>query len=127
MFLATTRVGILRGSTESDLGDTVDDNTDAALVAVLADMPASLIEKDRDVYDPASGTRRTVRVVTARIPVAVPHPTTGVATPVVVLDGDRLKDRRTGIVYAILEQVRTPRSLGGASSLTLDLEGISGA
>lgn len=127
MFLATTRVAVIRGTTTSTLGDEVEGNADADIVAELADIPASLIERDRNVYDPASGTRRTVRLVTCRVPATVGHPVTGVATPVTLLEGDRIKDKGTGRVYALAETVTVPRSLAGMSSLTLDLKATASA
>lgn len=120
-FLANTRVAVLRGSTTSPLGDEVDDNGAGSVVAAFADIPASLIERSRGVYDPATGTRRTVRVITCRVPASVPHPDTGVLNALVLEEGDRIKDTRTGRVYALNETVAVPRSLAGMSSLTLDL------
>lgn len=122
-FLATTRVAILRGTVEDALGDEVDDNgtLDEAIVDGLSDIPASLIETSKAVYDPASGTRRTVRVIACELPTAVGHPDTGERTPVALWDGDRIKDNVTGRIYAIDESVHIPRSLAGMSSLTLDL------
>lgn len=121
-FLATTRIAILRGSTVSDLGDDIESNADASIVAGLSDIPASLIEKSKTVWDPASNTRRTIRVVICRVPVAIGHPATGVSTLVVVLEGDRIKDNNTGRIYAFAESVAVPRALSGQSSLTLNLE-----
>lgn len=115
-YLATTRVAVLRGKTTNSLGDPVDDMTDGAIVAGYESLPASLIETSKDVFDPATGTRRTVRVVTARL-----RPT------VATVEGDRIKDLGTGIIYAIGEKVAVARSLSGMSSLTLDLEGLTGA
>jgi len=126
-FLATTRVAILRGSTENTLGDTVESNDDASIVPVLTDVPASLVERSKNVYDPASGTRRTVRVIICRLPAAVPHPVTGARTAVVVLDGDRIKDKTTGNIYALNEATGVPRALSGQSSLTLDLRATASA
>lgn len=120
-FLATTRVAVLRGTAETALGDEVDANDAGNVVAALADIPASLIERSRSAYDPASGERRTVRVITCRIPTYVAHPSTGVRTAVVLEDDDRIKDTRTGRVYALKSTLYTPRSLAGMSSLTLDL------
>lgn len=121
-FQANTRVAILRGTTTTALGDEADDNSAGAVVPALADMHASLIERGRSVYDPASGTRRTVRVITCRVPVSTPHPDTGEPTPVAILEGDRVRDNRTGRIYAFTEGVSVPRSLAGQSSLTLDLK-----
>lgn len=126
-FLATTRIAILRGVTTNALGDDVEGNTDASIVSGLSDIPASLIERSKTVWDPASNTRRTVRVVTCRVPVAIGHPATGVSTPVVVLEGDRIKDNNTGRIYAFSEAVAVPRALSGQSSLTLNLEANASA
>lgn len=125
--VANTRVAILRGSSENDLGDEVDNNSAGQIVAAYADMPASLIERSKSVYDPASGARRTVRVITCRVPVSVGHPDTGVPTAVVLEEGDRVKDTRTGRIYAFSEDTAVPRSLAGMSSLTLDLKDTASA
>lgn len=124
-FLATTRVAVLRGTSETPLGDELDDNDAGNVVPALADIPASLIEKSKGVWDQATQTRRTVRVVTCRIPTHVAHPETGVRTAVVLEDDDRIKDTRTGRVYALNESTHTPRSLAGMSSLTLDLRDLA--
>lgn len=127
MFLANTRVAVIRGITESTLGDEVETNGAEGIVAAFADMPAALTERSRSVFDPATGTRRTVRVITCRIPVSVGHPTTGVITPLVLLEGDRIKDNNTGRIYALDEHVAVPRNLAGMSSLTLDLKATASA
>lgn len=121
-FLATTRVAVLRGTSESPLGDEVDSNDPVVnAVAGLASIPASLIERSKAVYDPASGQRRTVRVVTCRLPVAVAHPETGVRVPVALEADDRIVDLTTGRIYAFDDSTHVPRSLAGQASLTLDL------
>lgn len=126
-FQANTRVAILRGASENALGDEVDSNDAGSVVPAYADMPAGLVERSKSVYDPASGTRRTVRVITCRIPVSVGHPDTGVPTPVVLEEGDRVKDTRTGRIYAFAESTTVARSLAGQSSLTLDLKDTASA
>jgi hypothetical protein len=108
-YLATTRGALLRGTTKDALGDESDAST---VVANFDDFPVGLVERSKAVYDPASGERRTVRVVIARVPSNLP-----------VLDGDRLRDNRTGIIYPIGESTSVPRGLSGQSSLTLDLTG----
>ena len=131
MFQATTRVAILRtpadGATPGDertdaLGDPLIDNGEDAIVDGLSDVPAGLTERSRSVWDPSTMTRRTVRVVTCRLPVATPHPDTGERVAMTLLEGDRIKDNTTGRVYALSEQTTVPRSLAGMSSLTLDLK-----
>jgi hypothetical protein len=105
--IATTRAAILRGTVEDVFGEP----TDADVVAPgLDDFPASITERARSVYDPAEQTFRTVRELVGRIPYWVG-----------LQDGDRLRDNRTGIVYIIDEDERTPRSISGRASVTLSL------
>jgi hypothetical protein len=118
---------VLRGSSTNGLGDEVESNADASIVAGLSDIPASIIERSKGVYDPASNTRRTVRVITGRLAVSVGHPTTGAPTPVALLEGDRIKDKVTGRIYALSEKTAVPRALSGQSSLTLDLKDTASA
>lgn len=114
-YLATTRGAILRGTTTDALGDEIDANGGTPLIGFV-DMPVGLVETSKDVYVPATGTRRTVRKLIARVdPRYVP------------LEGDRLRDNRTGTIYAIDEHVAVPRSLAGQSSLTLDLRKLGEA
>lgn len=105
--LATTRGAILRGTTEDEFGEQVD-GTDPA--PGLEDFPCSIVERSVDVFDPAENTWRSVRKLTGRIPA-------NIAT----LDGDRLRDNRTGLIYIIDEDERQPRSISGRASVTLIL------
>ena len=105
--LATTRGAILRGTTEDEFGEPID-NTEPA--PGLDDLPVSIVERSVDVFDPADGTFRSVRKLTGRIPGGI-----------VVEDGDRLRDNRTGEIYIIDEDERQPRSISGRSSVTLIL------
>lgn len=111
-YLATTRCALLRGVT-LDHGDEVDANAGSP-VAGWADWPAGLIEKTRQTFDPATGTRRTVRWLACRAPANM-----------VVQDGDRVRDNRTGTIYAVNESVAVARTLSGQSSLTLDLRKLA--
>lgn len=108
-YLATTRGALLRGTTTNATGDEVDGP--GVVVGGWGDFPVGLVEKSKAVYDPATGTRRTVRVLAGRVPPKLP-----------VLEGDRLRDNRTGVIYIIREHVAVPRSLAGLASLTLDLK-----
>jgi len=107
-FQATTRASIYRATTETALGDEIDDN--AMPVSALADLRASLIEKSRAVLDPASGERRTVRYCIGRLDYGTD-----------VRAGDRIKDNISGQMYALDEITPTRRTITGASSLVLDL------
>lgn len=111
--LATTRAAVLRGTTTDVFGQTVDDDT--ATVPGLTDFPAAIVERSVDIFDPADGTLRSVRKLTGRIP-----------GNIVLQDGDRLKDLRTGIIYIIDEDERQPRSISGRASVTLSLRRTGG-
>lgn len=107
-FMATTRASIYRATKDNGLGDMVDDNTTP--VAGLTDLPASLIEKSRKIFDPASEAIRTVRWCVGRF-------TPGTDIQV----GDRIKDNVTGTFYALDEVTTTRRSIAGSRDLVLDL------
>lgn len=107
-FLATCRASIYRATTVTALGDTLDDNSTP--VVGLEDVPASLIEKSRKVYDQASGELRTIRYCVGRL---VPGTD--------IRKGDRIKDNTTGTMYALDELTIKPRSISGSSDLVLDL------
>ena len=117
-FLATTTVDVLRGTTTNTTGDEVDDNTGDP---VYAGVRASLIERDKVVWDPSTGTPRTVRVIKCRVPTHVPDET-GALVELTLLDGDRVRDAGTSRIYAYDEQTVVPRSLAGMGSRTLDLK-----
>lgn len=81
------------------------------VVADYTNLPASITETSRSVFDPSSGEWRTVRYYKGRLPATTP-----------LVAGDRLRDNRTGRIYTIEEDERTPRSISGRSSLSLDLK-----
>lgn len=108
MIAATTRAALLRGETEDEYGDPVDDN--ATPVEGFEDFPASIIERDGTEFDQASGTWRTVRKLIGRVPANIP-----------VDEGDRIKDLRDGAIYVLDGFRRTPRGISGRSSVTLRL------
>lgn len=110
--IATTRGQLLRGQTTDALGDEVD--TLEPVPGVASDFAVSLIENRSSVQDPETGTWRSVTYMQAQIKRRLD-----------IQDGDRLKDLRTGIVYAIGDKSTVPRSLGGFSSTTLELRQTS--
>lgn len=110
--LATTRGAVLRGETQNDLGDEIEGDD---VVEGLDDFPLGLTERGKNVQDPASGTWRTIRYMSARVP-----------SNVVLEPGDRIRDNRTGIVYALDDETRTPRSISGRASVTLNLRRTDG-
>lgn len=107
--LATTKLAVYRGVTEDALGDEVDDNENPELG--LESIAASVIEKTKQVQDPASGTWRTIPYLKARL----------VNPKLDVRRGDRVRDLSTGTLMTVDSITRTSRSLAGAASLTLDL------
>lgn len=109
--IATTRAELLRGSATDALGDEVDGNT--PVPGAASDFGVSLIEKSRNVQDPETGTWRAVSYVEAQI-----------TRRLDIREGDRLRDKRTGIIYLISDKSVVPRSLAGMSSTTLELRQI---
>jgi hypothetical protein len=83
--IATTRVSILRGTTEDAWGDEQDTDT-----PVYTGIPASLIEQSRRVTTRDDPTPRIVRYAVARVPARTD-----------VTDQDRLLDERTGAKYIV--------------------------
>lgn len=109
MIAATTRGALLRGETTEDvLGDEIEDN--ATPVATFEDFPISIIERDVREFDQASNTWRTIRRLFGRVPSNVP-----------VQNGDRIRDNRDGLIYAVDGFTATPRGISGRSSVTLNL------
>lgn len=107
---ATTRASLLRGSSTDEYGDEVDVNDP---VVGWTTFPASLIEGSRNVQDPSSGTWSVVAITTARVPVKLP-----------VQDGDRLRDLRSGITYAIDDFSAVPHGVAGYATRKMTLRQI---
>lgn len=110
VFLATTTAQVVRGSTVNALGDDV---AGVAVVAGLAKVPVSIIEKGRKVYLPESGELRTVRYVVGRA-----------RSNVDIRKGDRLVDNRTGNTYLVDEVTGGERSIAGTQPLVFDLRHV---
>lgn len=111
--IANTRVAVLRGTPiEDEFGVPIDDNATPA--TGYEDLPGSITERGRTVFDPTSGEPRTVRKITGRLP-----------GDVVLEEGDRIRDNRTGTIYTIEESEGQPRSISGRASLSLDLKQVS--
>lgn len=108
--LATTKVAVYRATTQNALGDEVDNN-DTPVSLSMAALPASIIERSKRVQDPASGIWRSIPVFKCRL----------VDPSLDIRKGDRVRDLRTGKLMTVDSITRTPRSLAGAASLTLDL------
>ncbi|QKV74540.1 hypothetical protein [Amycolatopsis sp. Hca4] len=105
---ATCRASIYRGTTPSDFGDPVPDNTTPAATGVLA----AIEERDSRVWDPATQTARVVRVGKAAMPSTTD-----------VLTGDRVRDDTHGVLY-LVQNVTRPRAAGRVPDVQLDLKRI---
>lgn len=109
MIVATTRAALLRGDAAPDsLGDVTEDN--ATPVAGWDDFAVSIVEKDGHEFDQASNAWRSVQKLTARAAGNVPAD-----------EGDRLKDLRSGAIYAVDNVHRTARGMAGRSSVTMKI------
>lgn len=106
--IATTRAALIRDTVIPDQYG--DDEVTPVEVEGFEDFPISIIEEDVDEFDRSSGEWRTVRKLTGRAAGNLP-----------VDDGDRIKDLRDGGFYAVDGFVRTPRSISGRSSVTMQL------
>lgn len=107
-FLATTTISVLRGTAEDRYGDEVDTDT-----VVASRIPASILEKPVTGARPASGRKDTPRTYFLRV-----------WRTFTFQQGDRVRDERTGYVYAVttLAPVTNPVGLG---STRLDLQRVT--
>lgn len=83
--LANRTVAVLRGEATDDYGDPVDVDT-----SVATGLPASIVERSRRVFDPASDRTQIVRYWTGRLPAGTD-----------VRVGDRLQDEQTSEIFVI--------------------------
>lgn len=105
MGLITGHYSIIRGvSSETEYGDEVE-STDV----VYTNIPGSVIEKSRTVYDPQSGRVATLRKLTGRFKFGTD-----------IQDGDRIKDEKTEKVW-VVSAVYEGTSFVAKPDLILDL------
>lgn len=114
-FIATTTISLLSRETEIDglLDEVPEDDTTVREIdgAPASGIPAAITEKNRRVFDEASGELRSVRYMVGRVSSALD-----------VKRGDRLLDERTGIIYSVSERNAPSRGLAGHVDATLDLK-----
>lgn len=91
---ATTTISIYRGSGQNEYADPVDDNTTPMVTGMLA----SIIEQNKRAFLAADSRKTVIRNSIGR----VKHGTD-------VIEGDRVKDEKTGIFYFV-EAVGNPQS-----------------
>ena len=90
MFLATTRISILGGSSTDAFGDETDGT------AVLASgIPVSLTESTRTAMEPVSGTPRIIRTHVCRLPPGQQ-----------IDETNRIKDEATNEIYIVVAVTR---------------------
>jgi hypothetical protein len=110
--LANTRCSVLRGTTVSPYGDTVD-----AASVHEANIPALLVEKSQVVHDPATQEPRTIRTAECYVPPWLD-----------VLNTDQVYDQLTGNTYMIIDIVAQPAFAPGGPRLTeLQLRRVTAA
>ncbi len=107
-FLATTKVTVLRGVAENRYGDEVDTDT-----VVATDIPASILERPVTGGRPASGRKDTQRTHAMRV--------WKVAD---IQQNDRIRDQKTGLVYAVLTEAPSTNPVG-LGSTRLDLQRVT--
>jgi hypothetical protein len=107
-FLATTKITVLRGTAENRFGDEVDTDT-----VIATDIPASILERPARGTRPASGRADTPRTYALRV-----------WKPVDVQQNDRIRDQRTGHVYAVTTEAPSTNPVG-LGSTRLDLQRVT--
>lgn len=108
---ATTTVSIYRGSTQDAYGDPVDDNTVAPPIAT--GVICSIIEQTRRAFIAAESRRTVVKNAFGRV-----------VSGTDVIEGDRIKDERTGEFYFV-EATSMPQSPFGAMDVRLVLRTVA--
>lgn len=105
---ATTTVSVLRGTSTDAFGDEYDNGT-----VESSGNPASIMQRDKRVFDPASSESRIVSYFSGRM-----DGTTDVA------DTDRLLDEGSGAIY-VIEAVTRPSSPVHLPDVHLDLRRVN--
>jgi hypothetical protein len=108
VFLATTTVSVLRGTSTDEFNDEVDNDTIAA-----SGIPASIMEQTRRVFTQDSQQPRIIRYITGRVP-----------STTLVEVGDRVRDEATDLVYAI-DAMSQPGSPVHTADIRLDLKRVT--
>lgn len=106
--IPTTTVTILGGSTNSDYGDVLDDDTPAG-----SGIPASIVEGRQVVATESDPQAVVIRYYTGRLP-----------NGTVVDDSMRLRDEVTGDLYSI-DNVTVPRNPIMEQDVRLDLRRVT--
>lgn len=109
--LASTTATVLRGTTLNAYGDTIDDPTNAVVVA--RGVPAQIIVTTARPYDPSSQTIRVIQTVEGRV-----------QSDTDIVEGDQLVDESTNVTYSI-ESVTQDGGPGFVSDLELVLRRVT--
>jgi hypothetical protein len=109
--VANTTISVLRGKAANPFGDLVDSR-----VPHYSSIPASLVETNKQVFDPSSQTPRTVRQGTCVL-----------ESWVDVTSDDQIRNESTGRLYAITSLDQPATLMGAPVDLTLTLRRISAA
>lgn len=107
-FLATTTISVLRGTAADRYGDEVDTDT-----VVASRIPASILEKPVTGARPASGRTDTPRGYFLRV-----------WRVFAFQQGDRVRDERTGEIYAVTTKAPATNPVG-LGSTRLDLQRVT--
>lgn len=107
-FLATTLITIMRGTVTDRYGDEADSDS-----VVASRIPASILEKPVTGGRPASGRKDTPRGYFLRV-----------WKPVDIRQNDRVRDERTGDIYAVTTQAPATNPVG-LGSTRLDLQRVT--
>lgn len=106
--LATTTISIMRGTVTGPYDDDLDSDQ-----IVASKIPASILERPVTGARPASGRRDTQRTYALRV-----------WRPVDIRQDDRVKDERTGEVYAVTTAAPSTNPVG-LGSTRADLQRVT--
>ncbi len=107
-FTATTRITVLRGVAADRYGDEVDVDS-----VVATEVPASILQRPVTGVRPSSGRRDTPRTYALRVWRSVD-----------IRQDDRVRDERTGAVYAVTT-VAPSTNIAGLGSTRADLQRVT--
>jgi hypothetical protein len=105
--LANCLVSVLRGTTTDQWGDAVDNGAVAA-----SGIPAFIIVRSRQVFDPSTQTPRTVQTIRGAVGSAVD-----------IRDTDQILDETHDVIYAV-ESVTQPLAAGITPDTELELRRV---
>lgn len=105
--LANCLISVLRGTSTSEFGDSLDNGTVAA-----SGIPAAIVVRSRTIFDPSTQSARIVQQLIGTVGSAVD-----------ITDTDQIRDDTHGVTYSV-EAVTQPLGIGLTPDLELELRRV---